>query len=63
MASDELKELARQILADSEDSANEEFSMYFPRGVPDNFYYDAKGLRELSTVDSHVFRRLLGLER
>lgn len=49
----------------------DEESFYLPHNLPDNFYYDAKGLRKLNepgnmrgltSVNSNVFRRLLGIE-
>lgn len=48
-----------------------EDSFYMPRNVPKNFYYDAQGLRkagkigdmrDLTSVNANVFRRLLGLQ-
>ncbi len=38
-----------------------EKSFYLPTNIPKNFYYDADGLRSLSTVNSGVFRKLLGI--
>jgi len=40
----------------------EEKSFYLPSNLPKNFYYDGEGLRKLTTVNSGVFRRLLGIE-
>lgn len=37
-------------------------SFYLPTNVPKNFYFDADGLKRLSTVNSGVFRRLLGIK-
>ncbi len=49
----------------------DEKSLYMPTNVPKNFYYDAEGLRNagrignmrsLTSVNSNVFRKLLGIE-
>ena len=73
MTPEELFEMARvlkQIGADVRVSADEldayypridEKSFYLPSNLPKDFYYDGPGLRKLSTVNSDVFRRLLGM--
>jgi len=68
-----LKEQGVQVQVDPEELEGYfpevEDSFYVPK-VPSNFYYDAKGLRDagrigdmrgLTSVNSKVFRRLLGL--
>lgn len=52
--------LLLQKLAEEEEGETER-SLYLP-SVPDNFYFDAKILRDASRVDPNVFRRLLGIK-
>jgi hypothetical protein len=49
------------LLREEEEVEGDLPSLYLPSNVPDNFYYDAEGLKKLSKVDSQVFRKLLGL--
>jgi hypothetical protein len=56
-----LVSLLQELQTESAESPDS-LSLYFPRPVPENFYFDANGLRKLTTVDSSVFRRLLGIK-
>ena len=60
----EILELARLLGKLKEEQEQEEVDdsvgeFYLPNKVPKNFYYDAVGLRNLTKVNSEVFRKLV----
>lgn len=58
---DQLRALADLLEQAEQEEPDGDWSLYLPQNLPENFYYDAEGLKKLSKVDSGVFRRLLGI--